>query len=410
MIDMFLLNNKIKMFSICFMILISALVTQITYAECGPKLNEGIQKIIDEDRIKYQIPGIQVSISCPGEENPRDFVSGTTTIDGAMSVKPENLFQIGSETKSFTSVILLKLEADGILSINDPIGKWLPNISPDWKNITIKQLLNHTSGIFNYAETDEFWSIEKNSGFKKQWAPDELINLVVNKSAYFKPGKGWHYSNTNYVLAGMIIQAATGKLVEEKMNTLLLEPLHLTNTFYLPYIYSNNIIQRMAHGYHKTANDPLADATNYNMSMADAAGAIISTSHDTAIWLRRLLTTDTVLPAAQRKELMSLVDMKSGQELPNTNNISGYGLGIGFDYYGEEIWGHDGGTLGYLSNMLWLKCNDVVVTSLINISSDDNVSGDLISDLVNYIQKSDNSKQCDSGSKLKAFLLMKNTM
>ena len=198
--------------------------TQFSYAACDKNINDGIQKIIDADRIKYKIPGIQVSIGCPNEISLRNFVSGTITQEGPTLVKPDNLFQIGSETKSFTATIVLKLEAAGLLSINDSIGKWLPQYSI-WKDITIKQLLNHTSGIVDYFDTEEFANSEIESNFQKQWTPDELINLVINKSPYFAPGQGYHYSNTNYVLAGMIISAATNKSVEEEMKTLLLKQL-----------------------------------------------------------------------------------------------------------------------------------------------------------------------------------------
>ena len=83
--------------------------TQLSFANCGQNINEGIQKIIDENRIKYRVPGIQVSIICPFDDIPRNFVSGTTTEESTALVKSDDLFQIGSETKSFTSAILLKL-------------------------------------------------------------------------------------------------------------------------------------------------------------------------------------------------------------------------------------------------------------------------------------------------------------
>lgn len=391
-----------------FFILITTIFeTQISYAECGQNINEGIQKIIDEDRIKYRIPGIQVSISCPGEDSPRNFVSGTTTEEGTILVKPDNLFQIGSETKLFTSTILLKLEADGLLSINDSIGKWLPQYLA-WKNITIKQLLNHTSGIVDYFDTEEFANAEINSNFKKQWTPDELINLVINKSPYFEPGQGFHYSNTNYVLVGMIISAVTGKSVEEEMKILLIEPLLLSNTYYLPRPYSEDIMQRMAHGYYPVEeNAPFSDSTDYNMSEADAAGAIVSTSQDTTIWIKKLLTSD-LLPEKQRNEMMTLVDMENGQPLPLTSKKPGYGLGIvrDFDNFGGEIWGHDGSTFGYISNMIWLKCNNVYITTIINLR-DDHHSSDLLNDLIAYIQGTDTSKQCTMGTVSKRQFLFK---
>jgi D-alanyl-D-alanine carboxypeptidase len=390
------LTNNI--FLVFLMFIATIFYMQFSYAECGQNINEGIQKIIDQDRIKFKIPGIQVSISCPGENTPRNFVSGTTTQEKTIPVKPDNLFQIGSETKSFTATIILKLEANGLLSINDPIGKWLPQY-PAWKNITIKQLLNHTSGVVDYFDTDEFTNTETETNFQKQWSSEELVNLVINVSPYFAPGQGFHYSNTNYVLAGMIISVITGKSVEEEMQTLLFEPLLLSNTYYLPFPYSNDIMQRMAHGYYPVKiHEPYEDSTDYNMSEADAAGAIVSTSEDTAIWLKKLFTSN-VLPEKQRNEMMTLVDMDNGQPIARASKKSGYGLGIlrHVVISGVEIWGHDGSTFGYNSNMFLLKCNNVYITTIINLR-DEHKSSNLLNDLITYIQNTDTSKSCPMGT------------
>jgi len=395
---MMYLLPKIKISTIPLLLLTWIAGVEPSYAAPSQYINNSIQRIIDEDRTKYDIPGVEVSISFPGENLPRDFVSGTTTINGSILVKPDHLFQIGSETKSFIATIILQLEAEGLLSIDDPISKWLKQLPDAWKKITIRQLLNHTSGIFNVTEADEFWEVEKNSNFKKQWTPDELVNLVINKAPYFDSGKGWHYSNTNYMLAGMIIRTVTGKSVEETMQVRLLDPLLLSNTYYLSRAYNEDILLRMAHGYSDRFSAETQDVTDSNMSMADAAGAMISTSHDSAIWLRVLLTTYSVLPEKQRNELTSIVDYDNGQPLSTESKKSGYGLGVGrdFDSYGNEVWYHDGGTLGYLSKMLWVKCNDIVVTTIINHGSDRAVAGSdaLREDLIGYLLKLDVSKKC----------------
>lgn len=380
------------------LLLILVIVFERSKTNSSQHLNNEIQKIIDKDRTKYDIPGIEVSISLPGEKLPRDFVSGTITANSPILVKPDNLFQIGSETKTFISTIILQLEAENLLSINDPISKWLPHLPSAWQNITIKQLLNHTSGIFEITETEEFWKIERASGLKKQWTPEELINLVAKKTSYFKPGIGWHYSNTNYYLAGMIIHAVTGKSVEEEMKIRLLEPLKLSNTYYLPRAYSQAILQRMAHGYSDRFSETAQDVTDINMSMADASGATISTSHDTAILFRKLLATNSILQAKQQNELMSLVD-KDGKAISPESKKSGYGLGIGrhIESSGDEIWFHGGGTLGYLANMLWVKGNDVVITTAINHGSKKAEAGSnaLRDDLIAYLKKSIVSSKCN---------------
>ncbi|CEG58290.1 TPA: beta-lactamase family protein [Legionella pneumophila] len=395
------LRNKFGVFLIC---LTAVLGVDVSYAGCGQNINEGIQKIIDEERVKYHIPGIEVSISCPGEDSPRDFVSGTTTLNGDVPIRPEHLFQIGSETKSFISAVILQLEAEGRLSIYDPIGNYLKNIPEAWQDVTIQQLLNHTSGIFNYTEVVELWTALMTSDFKMQFSSDELISFVKNKEFNFFPGLGWSYSNTNYILAGMVVQAVTGKSIEEEINTRLLQPLHLSNTYYYAGAYNDDMLQRMAHGYSSIGlfPDEPKDITSQNMSWANAAGAIVSTSHDIAIWLRHLLTDDNLLSANQRQELLSLVDVENGQPLPFESDKVGYGLGvIRFNLPSGEIWGHDGGTFGFISHMSWLKCNDVVITAIVNHvdkSEADGLGSTAITmDLINFIQQADTTKQCQMG-------------
>lgn len=380
-----------------FIIIIFFLKIPIGYANSYQSINDDIQKMMDDVRTQYQIPGIEVSISFSGEDTPRDFVSGTTTIHGLTPIQPDNFFQIGSETKSFVATIILQLEAQGSLSIEDPIYKWLPQLPFSWRNITIKQLLNHTSGIFNITEVEEFWEIETKSNLQKQWTPEELINLVVNQPSYFEPGTGFHYSNTNYILAGMIVRNITGHSVEDEMKNRLFTQLNLSHTHYFSRAYPAEILQSMAHGYSDGFPEKDKDITNGNMSMADAAGAIISTSHDTAVWLRTLLTSSSLLPETQQTELMSLVD-QMGKPLPSESKKSGYGLGIArhIDAAGNEIWFHGGSTIGYLSNMLWIKCNDIVVTLTTNYNSEKSSIGNqvLTDNLITYLLQFDASNQC----------------
>jgi len=362
-------------------------------------MNQGIQNIIDKDRQTYHIPGIEVSIICPGDNAPRDFVSGTTEINGNTLVQTDSMFQIGSETKSFIAVILLQLEAEGLLSIDDPIGKWLPAISPDWRDITIRQLLNHTSGIYNFTDVMIAMIIKDNNfDLKKQWTSDELLKLLDDQSPYFEPGMGWHYSNSNYILAGMVIESVTGKSIGEEMKIHLIDPLGLSNTHYIPAIYTDKIMQHMAHGYARSGifHEEPKDITESNSSWAGAAGANISTSHDMAIWFNKL-TSGNILPAQQMKEMTSLVNENNGQSIPDTAQAAGYGLAIMHDFttFGEESWWHSGGTLGYSSFMVRLKGNDVIITVNANeISAIEPKERDLYfltKDLIAYVQQSDPS-------------------
>lgn len=372
--------------SIYPLLFLGALITflGITFkanASCTAVMNREIQQIIDRIRWQHQVVGIEVSLSCPGENYPRDFVSGSIASDGYSPLKPEHLFQIGSETKSFIAAMMLQLEEQGFLDIDKPISHWLSALIPDWQNITIRQLLNHTSGIPSYTEMDEFWWLERESDFLKSWSSIDLLHLVENRPLDFPSGKGWHYSDTNYILAGMIIASVTEHSVEKELKSRLFQPLHLEHTYYLLSSPPDYLLAKMAHGYELRDDNSPFDATYVNLSMADAAGAILSTAHDTAIWFRELLTTNKVLSAKQRKKLMTLVD-SNGQ--PTFGPGSGLGIFLDYNQFGEEVWSHMGGTPGYLSSMLWLKSQNIVITILIN-SNNNQASVELWNDLVSYI-------------------------
>ena len=212
---------------------IALLITLPVYANCSNMDDQAIQNIINADREKYAIPAVEVSIICPGENTSHDFASGTTTMGGDTPVSPDHLFQIGSETKSFVSVILLQLEAAGKLSIQDPIGKYLPNLPEDWKNITITQLLNHTSGIANYTDAPGFHD-EIMQNFSHLYTADELVNRVSSTTPKAPPVL--YYSNTDAVLAGMIIESVTHQSVADEMNQRIFKPLQMNHTYYLPVI------------------------------------------------------------------------------------------------------------------------------------------------------------------------------
>ncbi len=324
-----------------------------------------------------------------------DSVSGTTTLNGSTPVAPNHLFQVGSETKSFIAAIILQLEAERKLSIEDPIGNYISDISEAWKNITIKQLLNHTSGIPNYTDVlEELYYADKNFDFKKQWATYELINLVTNKPLNFEPGTGWFYSNTNYVLLGLIIEIVSRHPVDDEIKARILSQLHLANTHYLPSLYTDQIMRKMAHGYSERNffPDEPKDITDTNSSWANTAGAIVSTSHDMAIWLKNLLFNDALLPEQQREELMTLVD----GVLPKNGAPIGYGLGIVHDYatFREESWWHSGGTLGFSALMVWLKCHNIIITTNINHISADRDIYNLVQELAAFLQKTEDSNYC----------------
>ncbi len=365
------------MFRFILFFYVSLLVwTSACFAEdpiVRPVNEEKIQKILNKWRSSSGISAASLSVYMPGHSGPLTFTSGTSQNRGGFKVDKNTLFQAGSITKSFTSIIILKLEAEGRLSINDPITHYLPQY-PQWNNVTIRQLLNHTSGIPNYTNTGRFNLIRKKtptSGF----SPAQLVNLA-GKRRLFAPGKGWKYSNTNYVLAGMIIEKVTGNSVQNIMKNFISSSskAELPNTFYISGKYPDTTISRMAHGYTSDGKDVI----NHDMSWASTAGAVVSTSEDLLMLWYDLLQ-GKILPPKQLKKMMSLVcegrtsNCLSGERIPNIKAGEvgyGYGLGIiqmcsGSSSVGP-VWWHNGTTAGYRAIVMWFPKSDIYMSLMVN--------------------------------------------
>ncbi|WP_326810217.1 beta-lactamase family protein [Streptomyces scopuliridis] len=265
---------------------------------------------------------------------------------------PRDTYRIASLTKTFVATVLLQLEAEGRLDLDDTVESRLPGVvrgsGHDGRTVTVRQLLNHTSGIFNYNSDPEFRQKVAGDGFLtyryNTWQPEQLIALAMSHPPYFAPGTDFHYSNTNYILAGMIVERVTGRPYGTEIERRILRPLKLRATS------APGTDVRMPHpsgrAYSKLLSpDPAAeihDVTELNPTVAGASGSMISNSADLQRFYRALLRGE-LLPAEQLTEMMDTVDVGAGAP-------SGYGYGLGLLRQqlpcGVEIWGHGGDTRG----------------------------------------------------------------
>ncbi|MGW7242499.1 serine hydrolase domain-containing protein [Streptomyces sp. NPDC054804] len=261
-------------------------------------------------------------------------------------------YRVGSLTKTFVSTVLLQLEAEGRLSLDDTVDKWLPGVvrghGNDGRRVTVRQLLDHTSGIFTYTADEDFGRAYflKDGFFQHRYdtlTPAGLVGIAMKHKPGFAPGTSWSYSNTNYVLAGMVIKAVTGHSYAQEITNRVIEPLHLTGTS-LPG--TRTTLPRPSSRAYSKLTDPAGptyDVTTLNPSMASSAGEMISTSADLTRFYEALLR-GRLLPAHQLKE------MKSTVPVPGDPN-STYGLGL-IEHTlscGVHVWGHDGGIHGSTS-------------------------------------------------------------
>lgn len=295
------------------------------------------------------VPGVTATVRDGGTT-----WSTTAGVGNLRTGKPrsaEDRYRVGSITKTFVSTVLLQLEAEGRLSLDDTVATWLPGVvegnGNDGGKVTVRQLMNHTSGIFNYTADDDFGTayFTKDGFFQHRYdtkTPADLVAIAMSHKPDFAPGTSWNYSNTNYVLAGMVIQKVTGHSYETEIRRRIINPLHLKATS-LPGTRVT-LPRPSSHAYSKLADattGPTYDVTRLNPTIASSAGSMISDSADLDRFYGALLG-GKLLPAKQLKEMKTTV--ATGDDSDGTR----YGLGLADITLpcGVHVWGHDGGIHG----------------------------------------------------------------
>jgi D-alanyl-D-alanine carboxypeptidase len=269
--------------------------------------------------------GVSISVSLPDGGGTVNVVSGkVSTGAGAAEITPATLFQIGSITKSMTSTVLLQLQSEGVLDLDDTLGTWLPEY-PAWKDVPIRQLLNMTSTIPGYDKSDAMIGDVAKHGFGRHYSPAVLVGFA-DPSYPGAPAatSGYDYSNTNYILAGMVIERATGQTVQQTFEERLFGPRYgLPDTHYSAGIYPAEVTDRMASGYF-----------------------------------------------VARAELTQVVSMQTGQPVPELTADDPRGFGLGVTSMTSSalgtIWQYEGESMGFRTLYVYLPEKDLVVTLSMN--------------------------------------------
>jgi D-alanyl-D-alanine carboxypeptidase len=250
-------------------------------------------------------------------------------------MRPTDRFRAGSMTKSFVATVALQLVGEGKLKLTDTVERRLPGILPYGDKVTVRQLLNLTSGVpDNQGPVEAEWL---KGNMTRSWSPRELVALVADKRPDFAPGSSWAYSNTNYVLAGMIIERVTGHRLGDELARRVFAPLHMRDTSFP--VNTTAVAGPHANGY-AVVNGKALDVTVLNPSGTWAAGNAVSTAADIAHFWRALLGGE-LLAAAQLKAMKTTVPMVKGA-------ASRYGLGIFTDPSAcGAVWGNGGDIAGY---------------------------------------------------------------
>lgn len=316
----------------------------------GPQAGPPWKKDLKRQLNKVVAEGVPGALARVQREGVFSVRSGVANLKKSTPLRAEHRYRIASETKTFVGALILKLSEEGVLSLDDTVESWLPGLVPNGSTITLRHLLNHTSGIFNYTEDASVFEPYNEDVREFIWQPEELVQIATSHEPLFEPGTSWSYSNTGYILAGMIAEKATGTALSELLKTRIFDPLGLEDT-YLPTT-EPGISGPHSHGYLLPGKklplpkDKPLDVTRFNPSWAWAAGGIISNQADVGRFYAALLGGRLLAPESL-EQMKSTVDAGFG---------IGYGLGLlRADTPCGSAWGHDGSFPGYLSIALYAE-------------------------------------------------------
>jgi len=350
-------------------------------AVANPLDHAALQTTLDETAKATLTPGAVVVVRTPTDQFRATY--GTTTVGGSTPVSLDDHVPIGSNTKTFTGTVILQLAQEGKLSLDDPVATYLPNV-PNGQNITIEQLLDMRSGLYNYSETLAL-NQSLDATPSRVWDPDELLALAFAHPPYFAPGDGYHYSNTNTILLGQIAEQLDGKPLAQVFQDRLFDPLGLTATSFPPstntaspdphtqgYMYGTNVSTMTTAAL---PADQLAaaeagtlkptDVTHENSSWTWAAGQAISTADDLATWVKAMNDGSLLDPEWQQRRLDSVQPIRADGTGPK------YGLGVA---QMGPLFGHIGELPGFNAFMGYDPATEltIVVWTNLNQSPDGN--------------------------------------
>ncbi len=319
------------------LVLFSGIMAGSPAAKQSVDIKAQLRAVAEKAKQKNKISAVSLAVMLPQQNKPVLINLGTTQRNNKQAVSADSLYQVGSLTKTFTAALVMNAVAKGQLRLDDALGKWLPTYKK-WRRITINQLINQTSGLPDYHLSKGWWDrLYKNPN--KVWAPEELMKTAYALPVNFKAGQAWAYSNTNYVLLGMVVAKAAKQPTATLMRALFARH-HLKHTYYLPHVYPKSIMTQMVHGYRQDK-----DQTSMNGSWLQAAGTLVSNPADIVRWAQY----DMQMP----RYFVSTDTGKRSRSLQDT----AYGFGV-FHFNTPQglLYFTPGLTPGYVSVMGYAPC------------------------------------------------------
>ena len=305
-----------------------------------------IDRVVNRQMLANKIPGVSLAVLRKGKIVLLKSY-GLANVEHRVPVKPETIFQSGSMGKQFTAAAVMLLVQENKLSLDDKISKYFPDVPSTWKDITVRHLLTHTSGLGDYpSEID----------LKRDYTEDELFASFKKAPLDFEPGSSWNYSNVGYVTLGILIRKITGKYYGDFIRERIFEPLHMTTA---RVISEADIVPNRAAGYRLVKGelknqDWVSPSTN---STAD--GSLYFSILDLAKWDAALYTDDP-LTQASRDKIWSAVRLRDG-----TTKDYGFGWHLG-EYHGRRLAFHGGAWQGFKTFIIRFLDTELTIIFLAN--------------------------------------------
>lgn len=322
-------------------------------AIADPELASRLDAAIEARIAQMGIPGAIVGLTIPGEISYNKAFGVADTATGAPMLIDDHM-RIGSVTKTFTGTAILQLADAGLIRLSDPISRYVDAV-PSGELITLDLLGRMRSGLPDYTDTDTFlaraYSELPMSPDAFSTTPRQLIDAAFEQPTDFPPGTDYKYSNTNTVLLGMVVEKVTGLALGDYLQQHIFGPLGLRQTSYPP---DGNLPDPHAHGYNKSPDGEIVDATLWNPSWADAAGKMVSNLSDMTIWAAALGRGTLLRPGTQAQRISNGASPARGVD---------YDFAI-FDTHG---WlGHNGDIPGYATVVVYLPQHDATLVVFTN--------------------------------------------
>jgi len=345
----------------------------VSIYKVNPKSNY-YQALIDR-YVSYGLPGVSLLI----KDDDGFYIgsAGKADISGDIPMQPCHISKIASITKMMMGTAILRLQEKGVLSLNDPVSKYIPQsilgkISNGDEPLTIRNLLNHTAGLYDVIDDDGFYLQVLNDP-SRQWTADDLLEFVYEKDAAFafNPAEKVGYSNTNYLLLSMIVEAATGTPHSEILHHEVIDPLGLTDTYY--YWHDPLPETGIAQGYFDLYNNGnLENLTQWNTGSGNGYGGIYSTVWDMYVYADALFIKKTLLSQASLDQMLVFHPVVESRKQIGVGCFKDF-IDIGnpeLDY----AWGHRGRDLCYSADLFYFPEHNAIMSLIVNYGTDGNSS------------------------------------